>query len=253
MSARGNYKKRKNRNKHTLKYITTKITGYKENDSCFEAIYQEIKRIRKLCDEGIPAIEINNLKEDYENKVMFIEYVYKFSKYKDILNKRKYKEKLTNEELIDLCLLLQYTDLYKKLDLDSEEIRETFKFATYLGHIDGITEGIRKNLIELFVRDSKLAIEYAIEYVGIIDIYLPKVRQKIIHDLFEYKRREEVSEEVKKKEKILLEEIDENLIYIDCEGKMRHEIDLSQYDDLSNIILYNCGDIKKLINKKANK
>lgn len=250
MSARGSYKKIKNINKYTLKHITTKITGYNQEDSCFDAMYQEIKRIRKICNEVIPSIEINNLKQDFENKLMFIEYVYKFKKYKDILNKMKYKEKLTSEEWIELCLLLQYTNLYEVLDFESEELEEIFKFATYLGHIDSIIEGMRQNLVELFLRDSKLSIEYANEYIATMDSSISKVQNRLFYDLLKSKRNDDLSEEVKVISEKLEKELEEETIYVDCKGKMRHELDLSQYDDLSKVVLYNCGDIQMLINKK---
>lgn len=76
MSARGSYKKRKKINEYTLKFITTKITGYKEEDNIFNAVYQEIKRLRRLIVDTIPSLGLDNLKEKYENKVMFMEYIY---------------------------------------------------------------------------------------------------------------------------------------------------------------------------------
>lgn len=164
-----------------------------------------------------------------------------------------HKEKLTNEELIHICLLLQYTNLYSNLMLDDEDTKDTFKFISYLGHIDSTIEGIRQNLIELFLRNSELAIEYSNEYISIIDKYFSNMRNRLFIDVLKYKNNDKVSEDVKRKEEQLMKELEEETIYIDCKGKIISELDLSKYDDLSKIVFYNSGDIRNLIEKNKNK
>lgn len=253
MSARGSYKKRKKVNKYTLKFITTKITGYKEEDNIFIAVYQDIKRLRKLVVDTIPSLGLDNLKEKYENKVMLIEYIYKDKKYRNILDKMYHKEKLTNEELIHICLLFHYTNLYNDFLQDNEDDKDTLKFITHLGHIDGTIEGIRQNLVELFVRDSELAIEYSNEYISIIDKYFSNMRNRLFLDVLKSKNNDKVSEEVKKKTEQLMKELEEETIYINCEGKTISELDISEYDDLSKIVFYNSGEIRKLRENKKKK
>ena len=253
MSARGSYKKRKKINEYTLKFITTKITGYKEEDNIFNAVYQEIKRLRRLIVDTIPSLGLDNLKEKYENKVMFMEYIYKDKEYRNILDKMYHKEKLTNEELIHICLLLQHTNLYTNLILDDEDTKNTFKFISYLGHIDSTIEGIRQNLIELFLRNSELAIEYSNEYISTIDKYFSNMRNRLFIDALKSKNNDNESEGVKRKKDQLMKELEEETIYIDCNGKTISELDLSKYDDLSKIVFYNSGDIRNLIGKNENK
>lgn len=255
MSARGNYNKGKNKNKLTLKNITTEITGYtEEEDYVFDALYQEIKRIRKLIKDAIPSIGLGDLKTDTENKIMLIEWVFKNKKYKDILNKMKKKEKLTNEELVELSLLLSYTNLYKHIKDDSDEYRETFKFALYLGQLDSTMNGIRNNLVELFLLNPEVAIKYANDYLSEIDKSFKGLRQGTFITLLQEKKKSmSENEELQQKENQLLKEIEEEYIYVDCEGKAIDKIDRSKYDNFENVIFYNTGQMEILKEHNKNK
>ena len=246
MSARGNYNKSKDSNKLTLKHITTIITGYtEEDDYVFDALYQEIKRIRKLIKDTIPDIGLDDLLIDSENKIMFIEWVYKSKKYKDILNKMKKKQKLTNEELIELCLLLSYTNLYKYIKDNSKEYKEIFKFALYLGQLDSTINGIRNNLVELFLLNPEISIRFANDYLAEIDKSFKGIREEIYLTLLKEKKKKfSEDEEIKCKEERLLKEIEEEYIYVDCKGQTIDKVDLSKYDNLENIIFYNTGQLE---------
>ena len=255
MSARGNYNKEKNKNKLTLKHITTKITGYtEEDDYVFDSLYQEMKRIRKLIKDTIPSIGLDDLETNTENKIMFLEWVYKDKKYKDILNKMKKKQKLTNEELVELCLLLSYTNLYKYIKDDSKEYKETFQFALYLGQLNSTMNGIRNNLVELFLLNPEVSIRYANDYLSEIDNSFKGLRQETFITLLEEKNKKfSEDEELKRKKEQLLKEIEDEYIYVDCKDETIDKVDSSKFDKSKKVIFYNTGQLEVLKDKNKNK